>query len=124
MNMDLKKLDKVFGEFIRRRDADENGMVRCCTCPTVKHWKKMDAGHFVPRKHLSTRWDIENCHPQCEPCNRFHRGRPLVYRGYLKDRYTIFTYLQLQKKSRSIWKPMQHEIDELTELYKQKIKEL
>ena len=42
--MYLKKLDKIFSEYIRKRDADENGYVKCCTCPTVEHWKEMDCG--------------------------------------------------------------------------------
>ena len=42
----IKKLDTVFSLYIRQRYADKNGMVKCCTCSTVKHWKEMDCGLF------------------------------------------------------------------------------
>lgn len=35
---DLKaKLDKIFSEYIRLRDADNNGMVRCISCMKIDH---------------------------------------------------------------------------------------
>ena len=41
-----KKLDKIFSEFIRRRNADHLGRVKCFTCGVEKHWKEQQAGHF------------------------------------------------------------------------------
>jgi hypothetical protein len=55
----VRKLDKVFSMFIRTRLAKEE-QVQCVTCGTVrKHYKEVDAGHFVSRRHYATRW---NCH--------------------------------------------------------------
>ena len=85
--MNLSKLDKVFSEYIRRRDADENGYVKCCTCPAVKHWKEIDAGHFISRKHMNTRWRETNCHPQCQNCNRSKRGSLVEYLMFMKEKY-------------------------------------
>ena len=68
------KLDRLFSEYIRRRDADA-GYCRCVTCGKVQHWKEMDAGHFVPRDRIATRWDERNVHAQCRECNRFRSGQ-------------------------------------------------
>jgi 5-methylcytosine-specific restriction endonuclease McrA len=70
----IKKLDKVFSEYIRQRNADKNGVVVCVTCGKVDHWKNMDAGHFISRKHLSTRWHDDNVQVQCKGCNVFRYG--------------------------------------------------
>ena len=123
--MDIKKLDKVFSEYIRRRDADDNGFVKCCTCPTVRHWKQMDAGHYIKRDQLSTRWDERNVYAQCVDCNRFHDGRILEYDNFIYDKLGSDEYNSLISRpwNNSGFKYMQHEIDELVEIYKQKIKQ-
>tara|TARA_Y100001937_G_C7024672_1_gene287139 strand:+ start:384 stop:776 length:393 start_codon:yes stop_codon:yes gene_type:complete len=70
----IKKLDKVFSEYIRRRTADQKGYVECFTCGKKDHWKKMQCGHFQSRKHYSTRWNEDNCQVQCVGCNMFKSG--------------------------------------------------
>ena len=70
----IKKLDKVFSEYIRRRTADQKGYVECFTCGKIDHWKKMQCGHFQSRKHYSTRWNEDNCQVQCVGCNMFKSG--------------------------------------------------
>ena len=76
----LKDLaDKLFSEFIRRKYADGNGIVKCYTCPNMAPWKELQNGHFVSRTHLSTRWDDRNCRPQCFPCNVWRRGNMDVF---------------------------------------------
>lgn len=124
--MNLTKLDKAFSEYIRRRYADDRGYVKCCTCPTVKHWKEMDCGHYIKRDQLSTRWDERNAHAQCVDCNRFHFGRSSLYDDFMYKKYGSEEYNKLIKMpwNNSGFKWMQFEIDELTEMYKQKIKEL
>lgn len=122
--MNLTKLDKAFSEYTRRKNADDNGHVKCCTCPTVKHWKEMDAGHFVSRRHLATRWRESNCHAQCQECNRHDSGALVEYLMFMKDKYGYEEAWIIVSESKAAWKPMQFEIDELTEYYKNKIKEL
>lgn len=74
-----KELDRVFSIHIRQKYADKNGMVKCYTCSTVKHWRKMQNGHWIPRNNLATRFSESNCRPQCVGCNMFQRGRPDVF---------------------------------------------
>ena len=59
-----KKLDSVFSRYIREK-YEKDGKVPCYTCPHIGTVKTMQCGHFVPRQHMSTRWDEDNCRPQC-----------------------------------------------------------
>ncbi len=74
-----KKFDAIFSQFIRRKYADENGMVKCYTCTTIKHWKEIQNGHWIPRNNLATRFSEDNCRPQCVGCNMFQKGMPDVF---------------------------------------------
>ena len=70
----VKKLDKVFSQYIRLKDADHAGYVDCFTCGATKHWKEVDAGHFQSRGKYMTRWNEDNVKPQCKRCNGFRGG--------------------------------------------------
>ena len=74
-----KAFDSVFSKYIRQKYADDNGMVHCYTCSTVKHWKEIQNGHWIPRNNLATRFSEENCRPQCVACNLFQKGMPDVF---------------------------------------------
>lgn len=77
------ELDKVFSVFIRTRDSDHNGIGTCATCGVSKQWREMDAGHYVPRQDLATRWDEKNVYLQCKPCNGFRGGEPEKMAKYI-----------------------------------------
>ena len=120
----IQILDKVFSEYIRRRDAGGREYVRCVTCSTVKHWKEMDCGHFVSRNHLSIRFDDRNAHAQCPMCNRFKGGEQYLHGVAIDKKHGTGTASLLQAISRvsagidTTW--LQHHI----ELYRRKIKEI
>ena len=120
--MELKKLDKVFSEYIRRRYADEDGMVKCATCLTELHWKQLDCGHFRVRANISTRWDEYNAAQQCRRCNGSEDGMYDDMWFYLVSKFVIAEMAKVIGRSRTAWKPMQYEIDKLTEYYKNKLK--
>jgi hypothetical protein len=85
-----KTLDRIFSEYIRLRDADDNGWVRCITCGRAYPWKgtrNLHDGHFISRKVKATRYNEMNNHGQCESCNDFNHGVNHVYRLYLVNRY-------------------------------------
>ncbi len=69
-----KLLDEEFSRFIRMKYADKNGLVTCFTCGKVHNWKSVDNGHWQLRKNLATRWNPDNCRPQCITCNQFKEG--------------------------------------------------
>jgi len=115
------KVDKPFHEYIRRRDADNNtGYCNCISCEKKVHFTETDAGHFISRQHLITRYDERNVHAQCRKCNRFEYGRQYEYSLALGSELSD----ELLQKSRSILKMSDQEWQELYELFKNKLEEL
>ncbi len=120
----IQILDKVFSEYKRRIDANGGEYAKCITCDTVKHWKEGDAGHFVSRNHLSTRWNEKNVNFQCPACNRFRSGEQHLHGLAIDRKYGKGTAEQLQVLSRlpagidTTW--LRFHI----ELYRKKIKEI
>ncbi len=64
-----KKLWPIVSQYIRQRNADFQGYVSCVTCGKVKHWKEVDAGHFIDGRRNAIVYDPRNIHAQCKPCN-------------------------------------------------------
>ena len=111
----INKLDKEFSIYIRRRFA-VNDIATCVTCGKQDHWKKLQAGHFMSRKHLSTRWDEDNVQVQCSGCNVFRYGEQFLFSKHLGLNLSEKLYL----KSKEIVKFTDVEIQTLIELYKEK----
>tara|TARA_Y100000385_G_scaffold275163_1_gene319190 strand:- start:243 stop:632 length:390 start_codon:yes stop_codon:yes gene_type:complete len=119
-----KKLDKVFSEYIRQRNADHLGRVKCFTCGVEKHWKEQQAGHFQSRSHHSTRWDEVNVQVQCIKCNMFRQGEQYKFGLYLDQRFGEGTAEELEQRAKIIVKLNRVDYEEAIERYKQKIREL
>ena len=75
----INKLDRIFSEYIRKKNADKKGFVTCITSQKKYHYSEVDAGHFISRKEMSTRWHEDNVWPQSRFDNRFRYGRQYVY---------------------------------------------
>tara|TARA_R110000796_G_scaffold245527_1_gene369810 strand:+ start:446 stop:826 length:381 start_codon:yes stop_codon:yes gene_type:complete len=115
----ITKLDKIFSEYIRRRYAN-NDISECVTCGKKDHWKKLQAGHFMSRKHYATRWDEDNVEVQCMACNVFRAGEQYKFSKYLgQDKAD-----ELLAKSRETVKFPDWEIQEMIDTYKIKVKDL
>ena len=82
----IKKLDKVFSLYIRKRDSDD-GVFKCCSCGVAKPYEQMDCGHYVNRRAMATRWREDNSHGQCRNCNRFKEGNATGYTLFMINRY-------------------------------------
>ena len=115
----IKKLDAVFSKYIRLRDADQEGYCRCATCGEKTHWTKIQAGHFISRKHYATRWDERNVHAQCVACNVFKYGEQYKYSLYLGENLSK----ELYNKSLGVVKFTDIEIIEMIEEYNEKSKD-
>jgi hypothetical protein len=119
-----KALDRVFGEWIRRRDADDCEMVHCITCTAIWHYKDTDhinAGHFWKRQHQGTRYDPRNCHGQCVSCNKYRGGAEAEHAAYIIREYGLEVFEELERRHTQIKKWQSGEIEELIALYKQKL---
>jgi len=115
------KIDKVFHEYIRRRDADNNtGNCECVSCGKTIHFSDSDAGHFISRKYLITRYDERNVHAQCRRCNRFEYGRQFEYSIALGQELSQ----ELLQTSRSMVKYTDADWQEIFEEFKDKLNEI
>ena len=119
-----KKLDSLFSQYTRLRNADHLGRVKCFTCGVEKHWKEQQAGHFQSRSHHSTRWDEVNVQVQCVKCNMFKQGEQYKFGMYLDQRFGEGTAEELEIRSKTIVKLNRTDYEEAIERYKQKIREL
>jgi len=118
-----KKLDRVFSEFIRKRDTN-NGFGRCCSCGAFKPYSELDCGHFINRKWRATRWHEENCHIQCIHCNRFDEGNGVGYTLFMVDTFGRERVDYLRSLSRETARYTDSEGELLIKHYKDQIKKL
>lgn len=118
-----KKLDTIFSKYVRLSHADKNGFVNCYTCGVKKYWEKdgMQAGHFMSRKHTSTRFDEKNVMPQCYSCNCHFYGRQFEFSKNLDKEFGEGTSDALLQKSRQTQKNTVPDLQDLIELYTNKL---
>ena len=116
----VKKLDMVFSKYIRISSADKSGYCTCITCGVKKHWKEIQAGHFMSRKHYSTRWDERNVKPQCVGCNMFKQGEQYKYSLFLGKDEAEVLYL----KSKETVKFSNYELEEMINNYSNRLKSI
>lgn len=118
-----KKLWVLKSQFNRQKDADENGMVKCISCPTVKHWKEFDAGHFRPGSLGLATWIYDNnIHCQCFYCNKVLQGNAVPYEKALIERYGQDEVDKIYGLINDKLKLLPWEYEELIAEYKAKIK--
>ena len=115
----ITKLDNIFSQYIRLRYS-KNEIATCVTCGKQDHWKKMQNGHFISRKHYATRFDEDNCQVQCAGCNVFRYGEQYLFSKYLGSDLSE----ELLIKSRNIQKFTDNELLEMIELYTEKVNNL
>jgi len=113
-----KELDKWFSLYIRLRDSNEYGMVQCFTSGRVYHYKQIQAGHFMSRRHLSTRWNEQNVQPQSAADNLFGQGEQWKFGLALDSKYGIGTSRELQELSKQTVKKTRYEYEEDIRYYK------
>ena len=115
----VKKLDAIFSQYIRLKDADHKGDVSCFTCGKVSHYKVgMQCGHFQSRKHYATRWLEMNVAVQCVGCNMFKSGEQYIFGKYLDEKFGYGTAEELYIKSKETVKYSNDELLEKIKHYK------
>ena len=74
-----EKAQKAVNALVRYRDRNEP----CISCGRF-HDGKWNAGHYISRaRSQALRYDLDNIHKQCEPCNTSLSGNLLEYRKNL-----------------------------------------
>ena len=115
----IKKLDTIFSRWVRLSNS-VNEICTCVTCGKESHWKDIQAGHFISRKHYSTRWDERNCLPQCVGCNVFKYGEQYKYSLYLGNKLSK----KILVESRVIIKFTNVELEDMIKEYTERFNKL
>jgi hypothetical protein len=115
----LKDVQKVFNQFIKERDQTEP----CISCGR-HHTGQYHAGHYLSvgaRPNL--RFEENNVHKQCAPCNTYLSGNLINYRINLIKKIGLEEVEQLE----SDINPRKYTIDDLKniiEVYRKRVKML
>ena len=120
----VKKLDTVFSRYIRKREADYNGIAECFTCGRKAHWKDLQCGHFQTRKKYSTRWHELNVAPQCGGCNMYNGGQQYIFGLKIDKIHGEGTAEDLVRQSNQITKYSNLDLINLTKHYQKLLNEL
>ncbi len=114
-----KKVQKIFNKFIRLRDQEKG----CVSCGISLINRKYDAGHFYPSTYEGIRFNEQNVHAQCVPCNRNKHGNLHEYRKRITERITQDQLDWLDENRYIKLKLLKDELKELYEYYKKKVKD-
>ena len=116
-----KDLQKVFNAYIRQRDEGEP----CISCGS---FSKLQAGHyFSVGSYDGLRFNEDNVHGECARCNCWDESHLITYRRNLEIKLGRSKYLKLNMQADEYkmngYKFTRYELEELIELYKQKLKD-
>src|SRR5688572_33216859 len=120
----IKELDGLFSEWLRRGNADSNGKCECYICGYKARWQEMQAGHFMDRMYMVSRFDVSNVYVVCEQCNCFDPDHKDKFRAAIiqKRGEDVVTVLEMAKHSLKKW--MAFELQELIDYIKLDLKKL
>ena len=121
-----KKLDKVFSEYIRKRDSDYKGNCKCISCGKEypAFGGSTHAGHLFSRRYLSIRYDERNVNSQCSYCNTFLNGNQIKAARGVENKWGKGTVDELESRMHIVVKLTRADYEEAIQRYKQKIKDL
>lgn len=113
--------DVWFSRFIRLTYADEKGYCVCYTCGKRYFWKDIQCGHYIKRQYKTTRFNENNCRPQCVHCNYALQGNDIVFRKKLVNEIGENKVLFLEASKRNVGRFKKIELDYITKTYKEKL---
>ena len=100
------RADRLFSLWVRQRDAME-GVATCVTCGTPHPWRSIHCGHFMSRRHESTRYLEMNGNAQCAYCNTFDQGKQYEHGqainkkygySYVSEKHTVADSINIRSK--------------------------
>lgn len=94
----LKLAEIVFNKWIRDRDKNDlfPHYFACISCGLQKPMEQADCGHYVSKMYSSLRFDENNCHAECQKCNREDPNHLVGYRINLINKIGLEKVLELE----------------------------
>lgn len=98
INKIKKELYKAVQLLARLQEVDQYGYGKCISC-----WKRIKRneghwGHYIPRMHMATAFDLRNIHLQCPYCNNQLHGNLIEYRKNMIEQFGEDLVLELEEK--------------------------
>lgn len=122
-----KKAWDTFSKWIRLSNSDGAGYVQCY-CGKKIHWPESHASHLIPGRGNAILFDERGVYPSCMQCNIFKAGNLLEYMRFLERKLGVPEAIKLRDElliqSKKIKKMRIADYNEITEIYKEKIKNL
>ena len=95
-----QKLQIVFNKYIRLRDSG-GGQFTCMACGITKSTDIMNAGHFFSVGNWDgLRFDEENVHGECAPCNAWDDHHLFGYKESLIKKIGFQTFKELEYRAK------------------------
>lgn len=116
----IQLLQKVFNTYIRLRDKDNN----CISCDTSMKNRKGDASHYYPTTYQFLRFNEDNAHLGCVPCNQYKSGNLLEYAPRLEKKIGVDRMQWLHAHRHDRLEMSIPDLKEKIKEYKKKIKEM
>ena len=116
-----KELTALFNHYIKVKEVNHQGFVKCFTCDTVCHISNIDAGHFQGSKKSTVRWDEMNVKPQCRKCNNINNGMRDEFANRLDMKYGCGTAKKLIQRANQTSHFKSDWLREKIEYYKSKL---
>lgn len=122
------KVWNLFSEYIRKKECLEitGALVEgiCVTCGKRFSYKKLQAGHFIPGRHLSILYDERGCHIQCKRCNIFLHGNLIEYFIFMEQKYGRDVIDDLRVKDKESKKYTRQELEQFCQDLEKKIRQI
>lgn len=117
----LRELQVAFNAWIRLRDADQP----CISCGRPASWQgQWDAGHYRSRgSSPALRFEPDNVHRQCGPCNVHMSGNLIPYRANLIKKIGAERVEWIEASH----EPKKYTLDEIMEMkafYREKVRQI
>lgn len=119
----IKTCDEVFSKYVRKKNS-VNGYCYCFICSKALKISEAQLGHYIDRDQMPTRFDEMNGHPVCEHCNCYDPKHKSMYEWMMNRVYGEDEVQKIRIKSRLLQKFMRHELIEIIEKYKAKLRDL
>lgn len=92
----MNEADRLFSKYIRSKDADKSGYIKCYICGTPIPWVEAHLMHYIERGNKSLRYSEMNCHAGCSTCNMTGGGNLKEYREKLVKEFGEFNIKLLE----------------------------
>lgn len=120
----IADLDALVSKYVRRKNADKDGLCTCYTCGTKRPIATTQAGHYIPRGAMLLRFDVDrNIRCQCAECNCLHGGKIAQFGINLEKEMPGVTEILLEE-SRIVHRWSRDELKSMINEYTLKLKQL